>query len=153
MSNENRKIVATNRKAYHDYNIEDTYEAGIALVGMEVKSIRAGKVNLQDSFCRVDKDGVTVHGLYIAPYEFANRWAVDPRRPRRLLLHKDEIHRLRSKAEQRGLTIVPLKIYFERGKAKLEIGIGRGKKLYDKRRAIADRDIEREKQRELSGRE
>lgn len=153
MSNENRKIVATNRKAYHDYNIEDTYEAGIALVGMEVKSIRAGKVNLQDSFCRVDKDGVTVHGLYIAPYEFANRWAVDPRRPRRLLLHKDEIHRLRSKAEQRGLTIIPLKIYFERGKAKLEIGIGRGKKLYDKRRAIADRDIEREKQRELLGRE
>jgi SsrA-binding protein len=151
MSNETRKIVATNRKAYHDYIIEDTYEAGIALVGMEVKSIRAGKVNLQDSFCRVEKDGVTVHGLYIAPYEFANRWTVDPRRPRRLLLHRDEIHRLRSKAEQRGLTIIPLKIYFERGKAKLEIGIGRGKKLYDKRRAIAERDIEREKQRELSG--
>ncbi len=153
MNNEARKVVATNRKAYHDYIIEETYEAGIALVGMEVKSIRAGKVNLQDSFCRVDKDGVTVHGLYIAPYEFANRWAIDPRRPRRLLLHKEEINRLRSKAEQKGLTIIPLKIYFERGHAKLEIGIGRGKKLYDKRRTIAERDIEREKLRELSGRE
>ncbi|HOK53319.1 MAG TPA: SsrA-binding protein SmpB [Armatimonadota bacterium] len=153
MEKEAKKVIVTNRKAWHEYTIDETYDAGIVLVGTEVKSIRAGKVNLQDSFCRIENGEVWVHGMYIAPYEFANRWVVDPRRSRKLLLHRDEIDRLRSKSEQRGLTIVPLKVYFERGYAKLEIGIGRGKKLYDKREAIAKRDIERERRREIAGRE
>jgi len=153
MEKETRSVVVTNRKARHEYTIEETHEAGIALAGTEVKSIRAGKVSLQDSYCRVEDGEVWVHGMYIAPYEFANRWAPDPQRPRKLLLHRDEIHRLQTRAEQRGLTIVPLKLYFERGYAKLEIGIGRGKKLYDKRQAIAERDIERERRRQAAGRE
>jgi SsrA-binding protein len=153
MEKETRSVVVTNRKARHEYTIEETHEAGIALAGTEVKSIRAGKVSLQDSYCRVEDGEVWVHGMYIAPYEFANRWAPDPQRPRKLLLHRDEIHRLQTRAEQRGLTIVPLKLYFERGYVKIEIGIGRGKKLYDKRQAIAERDIERERRREAAGRE
>ena len=152
MEKEPRKVIVTNRRAWHEYTIEETFEAGIALTGTEVKSIRAGKVNLQDSFCRVENGEVWVHGMYIAPYEFANRWAPDPRRPRKLLLHRGEIERLRVRAEQKGLTIVPLKLYFERGYAKIEIGIGRGKKLYDKRQAIAERDAERERRREAAGR-
>ncbi len=148
----NRPVI-TNRKAWHDYTIDDTYEAGIELVGTEVKSIRAGKVNLQDAFCRVENGELWLHGMYIAPYEFANRWAVDSRRARKLLLHKDEIRQLRTRAEQRGLTIVPLKIFFQRGYAKLEIGVGKGKKLYDKRQAIAERDVERQQRREMSERE
>jgi SsrA-binding protein len=153
MEKETRSVVVTNRKARHEYTIEETHEAGIALAGTEVKSIRAGKVSLQDSYCRVEDGEVWVHGMYIAPYEFANRWAPDPQRPRKLLLHRDEIHRLQTRAEQRGLTIVPLKLYFERGYVKIEIGIGRGKKLYDKRQAIAERDIERERRRQAAGRE
>lgn len=154
MEKKTRKSVSiTNRKAWHEYTIEDTFEAGIELVGTEVKSIRAGKVNLQDSFCRVEQGEVWVHQMYIAPYEFANRWAVEPRRPRKLLLHKDEIEQLRVKAEQKGLTIIPLKMYFDRGFAKLQIGIGRGKKLYDKRQSIAERDTERERRRAEAGRE
>lgn len=153
MEKDARKVIATNRKAWHEYSIEETYDAGIALVGTEVKSIRAGKVNLQDSFCRIEGGEIWVYGLYIAPYEFANRWAGDPRRPRKLLMHRAEIERLRSRYEQRGYVIFPLKIYFERGYAKLEIGVGRGKKLYDKREAIAERDIERERRREIVGRE
>jgi SsrA-binding protein len=142
----------TNRKAWHDYTIEDTYEAGIELVGTEVKSIRAGKVNLSDSFCRIEDGQVKVYNMYIATYEFANRWAVEPRRPRRLLLHKDEIRRMHQKADQKGLTIIPLKLFFERGYAKLEIGIARGKRLYDKREAITERDVERDRRREESDR-
>jgi len=142
-----KSVSITNRKAWHEYIIEDTYEAGIELVGTEVKSVRAGKVNLQDSFCRVENGEVWVHGIHIAPY------AVDTRRPRRLLLHKNEIEQLRVKSEQKGLTIIPLKLYFDRGFAKLQIGIGRGKKLYDKRQAIAERDAERERRRAEAGRE
>jgi SsrA-binding protein len=153
MDKEQKKVTITNRKAWHEYTIEDTYVAGIALAGTEVKSIRAGKVNLQDSFCRVEGGEVWVHGMYVAPYEFANRWALEPRRPRKLLLHRNEIHQLHAKAEQKGLTIIPLKIFFERGFAKMEIGIGRGKKLYDKRQAIAERDVERERRREMVSRE
>lgn len=153
MQKEPRKLTVTNRKAWHEYAIDETFEAGIALAGTEVKSIRAGKVNLQDSFCRIEDGEVWVHAMYVAPYEFANRWAPDPRRPRKLLLHKNEIERLRVRAEQKGLTIVPLKLFFERGYAKLEIGIGRGKKLYDKRQAIAERDVERERRREAAGRD
>ena len=146
-------LTITNRKAWHEYSIEETFEAGIALEGTEVKSIRAGKINLQDSYCRIENGEVWAQGIYIAPYEFANRWASDPRRPRKLLLHRSEIEQLHVKAVQRGFTIIPLKLFFERGHAKLEIGIGRGKKLYDKRQAIAERDIEREKKREESERQ
>lgn len=153
MEKETKKVVVTNRKAWHEYTIEETYDAGIELMGTEVKSVRAGKVNLQDSYCRVENGEVRVHGMYIAPYEFANRWAIEPMRPRKLLLHKDEIERLRTRAEQKGLTIIPLKMYFDRGFAKVQIGIGRGKKLYDKRQAIADRDVERERRREIAGRD
>lgn len=153
MEKEQKRTVVTNRKAWHEYTIEETFEAGIELVGTEVKSVRAGKVNIQDAFCRVEGGQVWVQGMYIAPYEFANRWTPDPMRPRRLLLHHAEIERLRVRAEQKGLTIIPLKMYFERGFAKVEIGIGRGKKLYDKREAIAARDVERELRREIAGRE
>lgn len=141
-----------NRKAWHEYEIEDTFEAGIELVGTEVKSIRSGLANLQDAYCRVENGEVRVYQMNITQYEFANRAAVEPRRPRRLLLHKHEIEQLRVKAEQKGLTIVPLKIFFQRGYAKMAIGIGRGKKLYDKRQALADRDVERERRREESDR-
>lgn len=153
MEKETKRVAITNRKAWHDYSIEETYEAGLALSGTEVKSVRAGKVNLQDSFCRVDNGEVWVQNMYIAPYEFANRWVLDPRRPRKLLLHKEEIEKLHARADQKGLTIIPLKIYFTRGVAKMEIGIGKGKKLYDKREAIAERDVEREKRREMNSRE
>jgi SsrA-binding protein len=152
MSKESRDVTITNRKAWHDYTIEDTYQAGIELVGVEVKSIRTGKVNLQDSFCRIEDGGVKVYGMYISPYEFANRAAVEPRRTRRLLLHKEEIRRMHQKADQKGLTIIPLKLYFVRGYAKLEIGIAKGKREFDKRDSIAERDVERERRRDESER-
>lgn len=153
MNKDSRKTVVTNRKAWHEYTIEETYEAGIVLVGVEVKSIRAGNVNLSDSFCRIENGELWVQSMYIAPYEFANRWVSDTRRPRKLLMHRAEIERIRSKYDQRGYAIIPLKIYFERGYAKMEIGIGRGKKLYDKRETLAQRDIERNLRQEMSGRE
>ena len=152
MEKDSRKAVVTNRKARHEYSIEETYDAGIVLVGTEVKSIRAGKVNLSDSYCRVENGELWVHGMYIAPYEFANRWVADSRRPRKLLMHRAEIERIRARFEQRGYAIIPIKIYFERGYAKMEIGIGRGKKLYDKREALAERDVERELRREMAER-
>jgi SsrA-binding protein len=147
-----RNTTITNRKAWHEYEIEDTFEAGIELVGTEVKSIRAGKVIMQDAYCRVENGEVWVYQMNITTYEFANIWAVDPRRRRRLLLHKNEIAQLKVKADQKGLTIIPLKIFFQRGFAKMEIGIGRGKKLYDKRQSIADRDVERDRRRAESDR-
>jgi SsrA-binding protein len=141
------KIIATNRKAYHEYHIEDTIEAGIALVGSEVKSVAAGKVSLTDAFCRVENGEMWVHHMHIAPYDPAARFNHEPRRKRKLLLHKWEIERLGSKAEQKGYTLIPLKLYFRRGKVKLEIGLARGKRKYDKREAIRQRDIERELRR------
>ena len=153
MEKQSKSPTIVNRKAWHEYTIEDTFEAGIELVGTEVKSIRAGKVILQDAFCRVENGEVWIYQMNVTPYEFANRWAVEPKRKRRLLLRKNEIEQLRVKADQKGLTIVPLKIFFLRGFAKMAIGIGRGKKLYDKRQALADRDIERERRRAESDRE
>ncbi|MEN6370961.1 MAG: SsrA-binding protein SmpB [Armatimonadota bacterium] len=153
MEKTHKSVSIANRKAWHEYTIEETYEAGIALVGTEVKSIRAGKANLQDSFCRIENGEAWVHNMYIAPYEFANRWSVDSKRARKLLLRKDEIHQLKAKSEQKGLTIIPLKIYFDRGFVKMQIGIGRGKKLYDKRQSIAERDTDRERRRAEAGRE
>ncbi len=144
----NRKVtVASNRRARHDYEVEQTYDAGIVLVGTEVKSLRAGRVNLQDAFCRVENGEVWLYNMHVTPYEHGGRWNVEPKRKRKLLLHSWEIVQLRSKSEQKGLTIVPLELYFQRGFAKLEIGLARGRKLYDKRRVIAERDQEREARR------
>lgn len=152
MAEKGRKVVSVNRKARHEYFIEETYDAGIALAGTEVKSIRAGKLSLQDAFARVDDGEVWVYGMFIAPYEFGSRFNLESKRPRKLLLKKNEIERLRAVTEQKGLTIIPLQLYFERGFAKIELGVARGKKLYDKRDAIAERDAQREAQRELSER-
>ncbi|MDO8683207.1 MAG: SsrA-binding protein SmpB [Armatimonadota bacterium] len=148
-----RKIITANRKARHEYSIEETYTAGIALAGTEVKSIRAGRVNLQDSFVRIEGGEAWVYNIHISPYEQGNRWNVDPERRRKLLLHRQEINRLMGKYQERGLAIIPLSIFIERGYVKLEIGVGRGKKLYDRREAITEREIERDRQRQLAGRE
>ena len=146
---EGRKVVARNRKARHEYEILDTYEAGLALKGPELKSLRAGGVSFQDAFARVDNGEVWLHNLHISPYEQANRFNVDPVRPRRLLLNSQEIRQLAVKTEEKGLTIVPLEIYFTRGYAKIQLAVGRGKKLHDKRETSAKRDWNRQKQRLL----
>lgn len=152
MAQEGQKIIAVNRKAWHDYFIDETYSAGICLVGTEVKSIRANKASLQESYARVQNGEAWLHGMYIAPYEFGNINNPDPRRSRKLLLHNQEIVKLAEKTQQKGLALIPLKIFFERGYAKIELGLGRGKKLYDKRDAIAERDAERDARREISDR-
>jgi SsrA-binding protein len=148
-----KKQVQYNRRARHEYFIEETFDAGIELVGTEVKSIRAGKVNLMDAFCKIQNGEVWIHGLHISPFEHGTRWNVEPVRARKLLLHRREIDYLRGKMEQKGLALVPLSLYFQHGFAKLELGLGRGKKLYDKREDIANRDANRDVQRALSGRE
>lgn len=148
-----RVVVAVNRRARHDYEIGETYVAGIALVGTEVKSVRAGRVNFQDAFCKVENGEMWLYNMHISPYEQGNRYNPDPKRKRKLLLHRYEIERLRAAAEQKGLTIIPLSLFFERGFAKLEIALARGKKLYDKRESIAERDREREMLRQRAGRE
>jgi len=148
-----KRVVLTNRKARHEYTIEETYDAGLALVGTEVKSIRAGKANLQDAFGKVERGEVWLHNMYIAPYEQGTRWNVEPRRPRKLLLHRREIDRLRGLTEQKGYALIPLALYFQHGYAKVELGLGRGKKLYDKREDIARRDADREARRALAARE
>ncbi len=138
------KIVSKNPKAFHDYFIEDRYEAGISLVGTEVKSIRQGKVNLKDAFCHVKDGEMYVYGMHISPYEQGNIFNKDPMRTRKLLLHKREIARLYAKIKQDGYSLVPLSIYLKNSRVKLEIGLARGKKLYDKREAAATRDAKRE---------
>jgi len=149
---EDSKTVATNRKAYHDYFIEETYEAGIALTGTEIKSVRAGRVNLRDSFAQIKDGELWMHNAHISPYEHGNRANHDPRRPRKLLMHKKEILRLQSKAQERGYTIVPLRMYIKARRAKVEIALAKGKKLYDKRESIAKRDSDRALRRALKGR-
>lgn len=147
------RLIATNRKARHDYTIEETYEAGIVLTGTEVKSLRAGKVSLRDSFARVHNGEVWLHNAHISPYDFGNRWNHDPTRTRKLLLHKAEIRRLIGKVQQQGLTLVPLRMYFtERGHAKVELGLARGKKKWDKREDMAKRSAQREAERALKER-
>ena len=146
-------MVSVNRKARFNYEIEDTVEAGLVLTGTEIKSIRAGKVNLQDAYAIIQNGEAWVLNMHIAPYEQGNRFNVESRRTRKLLLHKDEIQRLFGKVQQRGLTMVPLSLYLQNGFAKVEVGIGRGKKLYDKRESIAAREQQRDVQRALSGRE
>jgi len=143
------KQVASNRKAYHDYFVEEKYEAGIELCGTEVKSIRMGHVNLKDSYC-IAKDGeLKVHGMHISPYEKGNIFNRDPLRPRRLLMHKREILRLAAKVQQDGYALVPLSLYFRGSLIKLELGLCKGKKLYDKRDAAAARDAKREMDRAM----
>lgn len=139
--------MAVNRKARHDYHIEETYEAGIVLTGTEIKSIRAGRVNIRDSYARVENGEVFLLNAHISPYEQGNRYNHDPLRPRKLLLNKREIRQLHSKTQEKGLTLIPLRIYLKNGRAKLELAVARGKKLYDKREDIAARDAKREMER------
>lgn len=148
-----KRLMLTNRRARHEYDILETFDAGLALVGTEVKSIRAGRANLQDAFCKVEGGEVWLYNMHIAPYEHGTHWNVDPRRRRKLLLHRREIDYLRGRVEQKGLALIPLTLYFQHGYAKVQIGLARGKKLYDRREDIARRDAEREQRRELVGRE
>jgi SsrA-binding protein len=147
-----RKLVVSNRRARHEYEIEDTVEAGLVLTGTEIKSIRAGRVQLADTHARVENGEVWLHGMHIAPYEQGNRANVEARRPRKLLLHRREIDRLLGKAQEKGLALIPLDVHLRNGFAKVELAIGRGKKLYDKRQAIAERDARRDQDRALSER-
>jgi len=143
------KAIAQNKKAWHDYFIEQTLEAGIVLSGTEVKSIRQGKVNLKDSYALIEGGEVILTGMHISPYEQGNIFNKDPMRSRKLLLHKSEINRLIGYTHQKGLSLVPLQLYFKRGKVKLELGVAKGKKLYDKREDMAERDAKREIDRNL----
>lgn len=149
MSEAERKTVAVNRKAQHEYFIEETYDAGLCLSGTEVKSIRAGRASIRESFAKIEDGEAWIVNMYIAPYEQGGRFNLDPRRQRKLLLHKHEIARLLGKTQERGMALIPLELYFERGLAKLQLGLARGKKQYDKRRAIAERDAGREERRAL----
>ena len=146
------KQIASNRKAYHDYFVEDKYEAGIELFGTEVKSIRQGNVNLKDSFCIVKDGEMVVHGMHVSPYEKGNIFNRDPVRSRRLLMHKREIRKLHALVKQDGYALVPLSVYFKDSRVKLEIGLCRGKKNYDKRAAASQRDAKREIDRTLKER-
>ncbi len=153
MAKEDIKIIAENRKARHDYFIEEAYEAGIALTGTEVKSLRAGKVNLKDSYAQVINGEMFIEQMHISPYEQGNRFNVDPLRRRKLLMHKREIMKLYGQVKQEGLTLIPLKLYFTKGKVKVEIAVCKGKKLYDKRDAEAAKDAKREMARVFRGKE
>ena len=145
------KTIALNRRARHEFSIEDSMEAGIVLTGTEIKSIRAGKVNLADAFARIERGEAWLVGAHIAPWESGNRENHEPKRDRKLLLHRNQIDQLLGKTKAKGLTLVPLKLYITaRGKAKLELGLGKGKQLHDRRREIAERDSRREVERELA---
>jgi SsrA-binding protein len=143
------KLIANNKKAYHDYFIEETYEAGIALAGTEVKSLRMGKCSIKESFVGIDKDEVYIYQMHISPYEKGNIFNKDPLRTRKLLLHRYEINKLIGRQKVKGYTLVPLSVYFKDSLVKVEIGLARGKKLYDKRQDIASKDIKREAEREF----
>ena len=147
------KQIASNRKAFHDYFIEDKFEAGIELAGTEVKSIRQGNVNLKDSFCAVKNGEMFLYGMHISPYEQGNIFNKDPLRIRRLLMHKKEINRLLGQVTQQGLTLVPLSMYFKDSRVKLEIGLCKGKKLYDKRDSEAERQVARDIERSMKSRQ
>lgn len=148
MADKDRKYAAQNKKAYHDYFILETYEAGMELFGTEVKSVRAGKLNLKDSWCNIVNGEMLANGVHISPYEQGNRFNRDPLRPKRLLLHKKEILKLFGTVKQEGLALVPLSVYFnDKGKAKMQIGLCKGKKNYDKREAQAKKDAQRDIER------
>ena len=143
------RLIANNKKAYHDYFIEETYEAGIALHGTEVKSLRMGKCSIKESFVRIENEEVYIYGMHISPYEKGNIFNRDPLRVKKLLLHKSEIRKMKGKIAEKGYTLVPLKVYFNRSLVKVEIGLAKGKKLYDKRQDIAKKDMRREAEREF----
>lgn len=148
MAQEDR-ILVTNRKARHDFHILETYEAGIALVGTEVKSLREGKGNLQDSFARIENGELFLYNMHISPYEKGNIYNKDPRRTRKLLMHKREIYRLAGKVQEKGLTLIPLSLYLKNGIVKVELALAKGKTLYDKRESIKRKTVKREMERTL----
>ncbi len=150
MTETNEKTVAQNKKAYHDYFVEETFEAGLELYGTEVKSIREGRVNLKDSWCHIKDGEIFAYGMHISPYEKGNIFNRDPLRPKRLLMHKKEINKLFGLMKQQGYAIIPLSVYFVRGRAKLKIGLCKGKKLYDKREDAAKKSANREIERSMS---
>ena len=143
------RLIANNKKAYHDYFIEETYEAGIALHGTEVKSLRMGKCSIKESFVRIENEEVYIYGMHISPYEKGNIFNRDPLRVKKLLLHKSEIRKMKGKIAEKGYTLVPLKVYFNRSLVKVEIGLAKGKKLYDKTQDIAKKDQRREAERDF----
>ena len=149
MNREEMKTIARNKKAFHDYFILESFEAGIELKGTEVKSLRKGAVNLKDSWCSVVKGEIFANGIHISAYEKGNIFNRDPMRPKKLLMHKSEINKLAGRVAEKGYTLVPLQVYFKEGKVKVEIGLARGKKLYDKREDIAKKDQRREHEREF----
>ena len=149
MSKESIKLIANNKKAYHDFFIEDKFEAGISLFGTEIKSVRMGKVSIKESYVEIDKGEAYIIGMNISPYEMGNIFNKDPLRTRKLLLHKYEIEKLLGKSSEKGYTIMPLQVYLKDGKCKIEIGLAKGKKLYDKRESIAKKDQRRELEREV----
>ena len=149
MSKETLKLVANNKKAYHDYIIDEKYEAGIVLHGTEVKSLRMGKCSIKEAYIRIENGEVWVYGCHISPYEKGNIFNKDPLRPKKLLLHKSQIDKLYGQIREKGYTLMPLQVYFSEGRAKMEIGLARGKKLYDKRADIAKKDMKREAEREF----
>ena len=146
---ESQKLIANNKKAYHDFFIDETYECGIALHGTEVKSMRMGKCSIKEAFVRIEDGEVFVYGMHVSPYEKGNIFNKDPLRVKKLLLHKYEINKLLGKIKEKGYTLVPLQVYFKDGKVKVEIGLARGKKLYDMREAIAKKDQRREAEKEF----
>ena len=149
MAKEEMKLVANNKKAYHDYFIEEKYEAGLVLHGTEVKSLRMGKCSIKEAFIRIEKEEVYIYGMHISPYEKGNIFNKDPLSVKKLLLHKQQIRKLIGNSAEKGYTIVPLQVYFRDGRAKIEIGLAKGKKLYDKRQDIAKKDQKREAEKEL----
>lgn len=150
--NENSRTVAQNKKAYHDYFVLEEYEAGIELFGTEVKSIRQGRVNLKDAWCSIDNGEIFVNGMHISPYEQGNIFNRDPLRKKKLLMHKKEIHKLYGTIKQQGLTLIPLSVYFNKGKAKIKVGLCKGKKIYDKRDIAAKKEANRSIDREIKER-
>lgn len=153
MAEKTGRFAAQNKKAFHDYFVLETYEAGIELFGTEVKSIRQGRLNLKDSWCGVEKGELFVYGMHISPYEQGNIFNRDPLRPKKLLMHKREIMKLFGEFQQKGLAIIPLSVYFKKGKAKMSVGLCKGKKTYDKREALAKKTSLREAERELRSKE
>ena len=149
MAKETKRLIANNKKAFHDYFIEDTYEAGISLAGTEVKSLRMGKCSVKESFIRVEKGEVYIYGMHISPYEKGNIFNKDPLRVRKLLLHRHEINKIEGKLQEKGFTLVPLKVYFKGSLVKVQVGLCRGKKLYDKRADLAERTAKRDIERAL----
>lgn len=149
MAKESQKLIANNKKAYHEYFIDEKYEAGIALHGTEVKSMRMGKCSIKEAFVRIENGEVFVYGMHVSPYEKGNIFNKDPLRVKKLLMHKYEINKLAGKIAEKGYTLVPLQVYFKEGRAKVEIGLAKGKKLYDKRQDIAKKDQRREAEKEF----